>query len=114
VRRILPKFGHSSYRADFGLPRLGVLIEVKYAHKGADFKKIENEVMIDSDAHLKNTDRCKEIDLVSWSVAASRGEVCGGRSAWQDPWPARTCGCGEARHCTAAPGTGAAAPDRFG
>ena len=55
----LPKFGHSSYRADSGLPRLGVLIEAKYAHKRADFKKIENEVMIDSKAHLKNTDRYK-------------------------------------------------------
>jgi hypothetical protein len=39
----LPKFDHSSYRVDFGLPRLGVLVEAKYAYKGADFKKIETE-----------------------------------------------------------------------
>ena len=37
----LPKVGHSTYRADFGIPSLGVLIEVKYARKGSDFKDIE-------------------------------------------------------------------------
>jgi REase_DpnII-MboI len=37
----LPKVGHSTYRADFGLPCLGVLIEAKYARHHADFKKIE-------------------------------------------------------------------------
>jgi hypothetical protein len=26
----LPKLGHSTYRADFGIPSLGILIEVKY------------------------------------------------------------------------------------
>ena len=39
----LPKFGHSSYRADFGIPSLGLLIEVKYARSGAEFKAIENK-----------------------------------------------------------------------
>ena len=29
----LPKVGHSTYRADFGLPRLGVLVEAKYARQ---------------------------------------------------------------------------------
>jgi hypothetical protein len=67
----LSKFGHSSYRADFGLPRLGVLIEVKYAYKGADFKKIENEVMIDSIAYLKNTDRYKEIIVFIYDESGS-------------------------------------------
>jgi hypothetical protein len=47
----VPKLGHSTYRADFGLPRLGVLIEVKYARSHADFKKIEKEVMEDSAAY---------------------------------------------------------------
>lgn len=67
----LPKFGHSSYRADFGLPRLGVLVEAKYAYKGADFKKIENEVMIDSIAYLKNTDRYKEIVVFIYDESGS-------------------------------------------
>jgi hypothetical protein len=31
----LPKVGHSTYRADFGIPSLGVLIEAKYARKGS-------------------------------------------------------------------------------
>jgi hypothetical protein len=67
----LPKFGHSSYRADFGLPRLGVLVEAKYAYKSADFKKIEAEVMIDSIAYLKNTDRYKEIVVFIYDESAS-------------------------------------------
>jgi hypothetical protein len=67
----LPKFGHSSYRADFGLPRLGVLVEAKYVYKSADFKKIENEVMIDSIAYLKNTSRYKEIVVFIYDESGS-------------------------------------------
>jgi hypothetical protein len=48
-----------------------VLIEVKYAYKGADFKKIENEVMIDSIAYLKNTDRYKEIIVFIYDESGS-------------------------------------------
>lgn len=67
----LPKFGHSSYRADFGLPRLGVLVEAKYVYKSADFKKIENEVMIDSIAYLKDTSRYKEIVVFIYDESGS-------------------------------------------
>jgi REase_DpnII-MboI len=67
----LPKVGHSSYRADFGLPRLGVLLEVKYARQADDFKKIEQEVMIDSVAYLKNTDRYHEIVVFIYDDSAS-------------------------------------------
>jgi hypothetical protein len=31
--------GHSTYRADFGIPSLGLLIEVKYARMASDFKE---------------------------------------------------------------------------
>ena len=57
----LPKLGHSAYRADFGLPQLGVLIEVKYARNRSDFKKIEKEVMEDSVAYLSGITAYKEI-----------------------------------------------------
>jgi hypothetical protein len=57
----LPKVGHSTYRADFGVPRLGVLIEAKYARHHTDFKKIEKEVMEDSVAYLRNAGPYKEI-----------------------------------------------------
>jgi hypothetical protein len=67
----LPKFGHSSYIADFGLPRLGVLVEAKYAYKGADFKKIQDQVMLDSIGYLKNTDRYKEIIVFIYDESAS-------------------------------------------
>jgi hypothetical protein len=67
----LPKFGHSSYRADFGLPRLGVLVEAKYVYKPKDFKKIEGEIMIDSIAYLKKTERYKEIVVFIYDELAS-------------------------------------------
>jgi hypothetical protein len=67
----LPKLGHSTYRADFGLPRLGVLIEVKYARSHADFKKIEKEVMEDSVAYLRGTTRYKEIVVFIYDESAS-------------------------------------------
>ena len=50
----LRKVGHSSYRADFGLPRLGLLIEIKYVRGAAEFKKIEKEIYEDSVAYLKD------------------------------------------------------------
>ena len=37
----LPKFGHSSYKPDFGIPSLSLLIEIKYAYKKEDFKKVD-------------------------------------------------------------------------
>jgi REase_DpnII-MboI len=67
----LPKLGHSTYRADFGLPRLGVLIEVKYARSHADFKKIEKEVMEDSVAYLRGTTRYKEIVVFIYDESCS-------------------------------------------
>ena len=51
----LPKFGHKFHKPDFALPNLRLLIEVKYAYKKEDFKKIEQEVMIDTIAYLSKT-----------------------------------------------------------
>ena len=51
----LPKLGHSSYRPDFAIPSLGLLIEAKVAYKKDDFKKIEKAVMEDSVGYLINT-----------------------------------------------------------
>ncbi len=67
----LPKVGHSTYRADFGLPRLGVLIEAKYARHYTDFKKIEKEVMEDSVAYLRNAGPYKEIIVFIYDESAS-------------------------------------------
>jgi hypothetical protein len=67
----LPKVGHSTYRADFGLPRLGVLVEVKYARHHTDFKKIEKEVMEDSVAYLRNAGPYKEIVVFIYDESAS-------------------------------------------
>lgn len=52
---VLPKFGHKFHKPDFALPNLRLLIEVKYAYKKEDFKKIEQEIMIDTIAYLSKT-----------------------------------------------------------
>lgn len=67
----LPKVGHSTYRADFGIPSLGVLIEVKYARKSSDFKDIETQVMIDSVAYLHGVTAYKEIVVFIYDESAS-------------------------------------------
>lgn len=51
----LPKIGHSTYRADFGIPSLRLLVEAKYSRQAGDFKKIEKEIMEDAVAYLLET-----------------------------------------------------------
>jgi len=67
----LPKIGHHSFRADFGLPRLRVLIEAKFARQGADFEKIEREIMEDSVGYLNETDLYKEIIVFIYDHSSS-------------------------------------------
>ena len=67
----LAKMGHASYRADFGIPSLGVLIEVKYVRKSSDFKEIEQQVMVDSVAYLPGTTAYKEIVVFIYDASAS-------------------------------------------
>lgn len=57
----LPKFGHSTYRADFGIPSLGLLIEAKFARSASDFKSIEKEVLEDLVPYLKAPERYREV-----------------------------------------------------
>lgn len=67
----LRKFGHSSYRVDFGIPRLGVLIEIKYARSAADFKGIEKEVMEDHVAYLQDRSTYQKIVVFIYDASAS-------------------------------------------
>ncbi len=50
----LPKLGHSTYKADFGIPSLRLLIEAKFSREASNFKKIEKEIMEDAVAYLIN------------------------------------------------------------
>lgn len=50
----LPKLGHSTYRADFGIASLKLTIEVKYATCRDDFKKIEKEIQEDCVPYLRD------------------------------------------------------------
>ena len=68
----LPKVGHSTYRADFGIPSLHLLVEVKYARKAGDFKDLEKEIMEDSVAYLVDThDRYDRILVFIYDHSAS-------------------------------------------
>lgn len=57
----LPKFGHSSYKADLGIPSLGLLIEVKFARSAADFKGIEKQILEDLIPYLRSPERYREV-----------------------------------------------------
>lgn len=50
----LPKFGHSTYKADFGIGSLKLIIETKFASSREDFKKIEKEVQEDCVPYLRD------------------------------------------------------------
>ena len=67
----LRKVGHSSYRADFGIPSLGLLIEVKYARKASDFKLFEKEIMEDYLAYLKENGPYQRMAVFIYDESAS-------------------------------------------
>ncbi|HXL87808.1 MAG TPA: hypothetical protein VN969_02300 [Streptosporangiaceae bacterium] len=68
-----PKVGHASTRADFAIPSLRLLIEVKYVYDGtaAEFKKIEQDIMIDSVAYLQRATLYGEIVVFIYDSTAS-------------------------------------------
>ncbi|QHE75526.1 hypothetical protein [Hydrogenophaga sp. PBL-H3] len=67
----LPKFGHSTYRADFGIPSLGLLVEAKYSRSAADFKAIEKEVLEDIVPYLQTPERYSRIVVFIYDHSAS-------------------------------------------
>jgi len=67
----LPKFGHSSYKPDFALPNLNVLLEVKYARSASDFKKIEKEIMEDSVGYMANASKYNKIIVFIYDNSCS-------------------------------------------
>lgn len=68
-----PKVGHGSTRADFGIPSLRLLVEVKYVYDGttSEFNKIEQGIMIDSIAYLQRTTLYDEIVVFIYDSTAS-------------------------------------------
>jgi len=50
----LPKLGHSTYKADFGIGSLRLIIEAKFAASKDDFKKIEKEIQEDCIPYLRD------------------------------------------------------------
>ena len=72
----LRKVGHSWYRADFGLPRLGVLVEIKYVRAAAEFKKIEKEILEDSVAYLRDRSDLQEARRIHLRRLRLRAGTC--------------------------------------
>jgi hypothetical protein len=53
----LKKFGLKNYRPDFGISEFKSLVEVKYINEKTDTKKIQEEILADSEGYLnKNTE----------------------------------------------------------
>ncbi|WP_316575661.1 PD-(D/E)XK nuclease domain-containing protein [Nocardia canadensis] len=67
----LRKVGHSTYRADFGIPSLGLLIEVKYARRASDFKVFEKEIMEDYVAYLLDNRPYTKLAVFIYDESAS-------------------------------------------
>jgi hypothetical protein len=67
----LPRLGHSSYRSDFGIPRLGVLVEIKFVRSASAFKKVEKEVIEDSVAYLRERTTYKKIVVFIYDASSS-------------------------------------------
>lgn len=67
----LPKFGHSTYRADFGIPSLALLIEVKFARSAVEFKEIEKELLQDIVPYLRAPERYKQVLLFIYDDSSS-------------------------------------------
>ena len=72
--QFLPKLGHSSYRPDFAIPSLRVLIEVKFVRKRSDFRDIEKEIMQDSVGYLTNTTDYEKIIVFIYDHSCSTQE----------------------------------------
>jgi hypothetical protein len=67
----LPKFGHSFYKPDFAVPSLRLLIEAKYAYQKNDFKKLEQEIMVDTIAYLSNTQEYGRVLIFIYDESSS-------------------------------------------
>jgi hypothetical protein len=67
----LRKVGHSTYRADFGIPSLGLLIEVKYARRASDFKVFEKEIYEDYVAYLTDNEPYRKMAVFIYDESVS-------------------------------------------
>ncbi|MER7925679.1 hypothetical protein ABTY96_21475 [Streptomyces sp. NPDC096057] len=67
----LRRLGHSTYRADFGVPSLGLLIEVKYARKAGDFKSFEKEIYDDYIGYLSGNTSYRQMTVFIYDESSS-------------------------------------------
>ncbi|MGW2056843.1 PD-(D/E)XK nuclease domain-containing protein [Streptomyces sp. NPDC001840] len=67
----LRRLGHSTYRADFGIPSLALLIEVKYACRAADFKTFEKEIYDDYIGYLAGNSPYRQMTVFIYDEYSS-------------------------------------------
>ncbi|MDX3435573.1 PD-(D/E)XK nuclease domain-containing protein [Streptomyces stelliscabiei] len=77
----LRRLGHSTYRADFGIPSLALLIEVKYARKAGDFKTFEKEIYEDYVGYLSGNSPYQQMTVFIYDESSSVQEHDTTRSA---------------------------------
>lgn len=67
----LPKFGHGASIPDFAIPSLGLLIEVKFVRKKGDFKKVEDEIKVDTVDYLTHNPTYNKIIVFIYDHSCS-------------------------------------------
>jgi hypothetical protein len=67
----LRRIGHSTYRADFGIPSLELLVEVKYARKATDFKTFEKEIFEDYIGYLSDNTSYRHMTVFIYDESCS-------------------------------------------
>ncbi|WP_420310478.1 hypothetical protein ACOB87_11500 [Streptomyces sp. YS-B37] len=67
----LRRIGHSTYRADFGIPSLELLVEVKYARKATDFKTFEKEIFEDYIGYLSDNTAYRHMTVFIYDESCS-------------------------------------------
>lgn len=65
----LPKFGTKSFKPDFGIPDLQVLIEAKLIGERTNVSTIQEEIMADVPAYLNDSTRYKSIVVLVYDAA---------------------------------------------
>jgi len=65
----LRKFGLKNYRPDFGIPEYKSLVEVKYINDKTDPKKIQEEILADSEGYLNKNEEYDNIYVLIYDKA---------------------------------------------
>jgi hypothetical protein len=66
---VLPRFGTKTYRPDFGMPDLGVLIEAKFVGERTEVAKLQEEILADIPGYLQEGSKFTGIVVLVYDAA---------------------------------------------